>query len=122
LRVNRSLCDIVGYSEAELLRTNFQAITHPHDLHADMEFVRQVLEGELPAYEMEKRYVHKAGHLVWVLLRVSLVKTVTGEPGFFISQIQDITQRKLSDAARATVPAVSPEKSCTLTRPGSDSQ
>ena len=98
LRVNRSLCNIVGYTADELLRTTFQAITHPDDLDTDLGFVRQVLDGAIPGYEMEKRYVHKAGHLVWALLTVSLVRAASGEPAFFISHIQDISQRKRLEA------------------------
>jgi PAS domain S-box-containing protein len=98
LRVNRSLCNIVGYASDELLRTTFQAITYPDDLNTDLQFVQQVLDGAIPGYEMEKRYVHKAGHLVWVLLTVSLVRDPSGKPAFFISHIQDISQRKRLEA------------------------
>src|SRR5580692_10184643 len=55
LRVNRALCKIVGYCEAELLATNFQSITHPDDLEADLNYVRRMLAGEIDTYEMEKR-------------------------------------------------------------------
>ena len=68
LEVNDSLCEIVGYSAAELTALTFQDITHPDDLEADLEFVRQMLAGEIHTYQMEKRYVHKHGHLVWTLL------------------------------------------------------
>ena len=64
-RVNPSVCDIVGYTEAELLTRTFQDITHPDDLEPDLENVRCLLAGELPAYHMEKRYFHKDGHIVW---------------------------------------------------------
>lgn len=94
LRVNRSLCNIVGYSEQELLATNFQAITHPDDLDADLEYVHRMLGGEISFYQMEKRYRHKQGHMVWVLLSVSLVMDAHGNPQYFISQIQDVTERK----------------------------
>src|SRR5438477_12917570 len=68
LQVNRSLCEIVGYSEQELLGANFQAITHPDDLEVDLEYVRQMLAGEIQTYKMEKRYFHKLGQIIWVLL------------------------------------------------------
>lgn len=96
LQVNRALCHIVGYSEEELLATTFQAITHPDDLDADLGYVNQMLRGEIPTYQMEKRYFHKRGHIVWILLSVSLVRDQEGKPLYFISQIQDITQRKLA--------------------------
>ncbi|MEP6621911.1 MAG: PAS domain S-box protein [bacterium] len=97
LRVNRSMCELVGYSEGELLATNFQTITHPDDLDADMTLVRQVLDGAIPSYQMEKRYFHKSGHVVNILLSVSLVRDLSGSPLYFISQIQDITERKRSE-------------------------
>ncbi|HMF51869.1 MAG TPA: PAS domain S-box protein, partial [Candidatus Saccharimonadales bacterium] len=94
LKVNRALCDLVGYSEAELLTRTFQQITHPEDLDADLENVRRLIAGEIHTYQMEKRYVHARGHLVTVLLNVSLVRDGQGQPLHFISQIQDITERK----------------------------
>ncbi|MEO8605889.1 MAG: PAS domain S-box protein, partial [bacterium] len=94
LQVNRSLCDIVGYSEAELLATTFQAITHAGDLTVDLGYVQQMLSGEIRTYQMEKRYLHKQGHTVWILLTVSLVRAPDGSPTYFIAQIQDISARR----------------------------
>jgi diguanylate cyclase (GGDEF)-like protein/PAS domain S-box-containing protein len=99
LQVNRSLCRIVGYSEEELLEKTFQEITHPDDLQADVEQVRRMLAGEIKTYHIEKRYFHKNGHVVWILLSVSLVHDQEGEPLYFISQIQDITERKRAEEA-----------------------
>jgi len=97
LRVNRSVCKITGYTEAELLERTFQDITHPDDLELDLENVHKMLAGEIETYQMEKRYFHKKRSIVWVLLSVSLVRTKSGEPLFFISQIQDITRQKTSE-------------------------
>ncbi len=95
LRVNRSLCQIVGYTPDELLATDFQSITYPEDLAANMDLLRQMLDGfTLPGYQMEKRYVHKQGRLVWVSLSVALVRSPRGEPIYAIAQVQDITERK----------------------------
>ena len=99
LQVNASLCGIVGYERNELLRKTFQDITHPDDLDADLEHVRALLAGEIVTYKMEKRYFHADGHTVWVLLSVSLVHDEAGEPLHFVSQIEDITDRKLAEAA-----------------------
>src|SRR6266851_4825519 len=73
LEVNDSLCTIVGYPAEELVAKTFQEITHPDDLDLDLEYVRQVLAGAIPSYQLEKRYFHADGHtIVWVLLSVSL--------------------------------------------------
>lgn len=94
LRVNDSLCRIVGYSEQELLDKTFQDITHPDDLQSDMDFVARLLAGEIDHYQMEKRYVHKDGHVVWIRLSVSLVRDAQDNPVHLVSQIEDITRSK----------------------------
>jgi two-component system, cell cycle sensor histidine kinase and response regulator CckA len=94
LQVNRALCEIVGYTEEELLATTFQTLTHPDDLEADLESARRVLNGEIKTYQMEKRYIHRLGHTISVLHSVSLAHDDSGVPRYFISQIQDITERK----------------------------
>jgi PAS domain S-box-containing protein len=105
LRVNRSVCEITGYSEAELLTRTFQDITYPDDLDADLENMRKMLANEISTYQMEKRYFHKNGSIVWILLSVSLVRNKSGEPLFFISQIQDITRQKTSEQQLAEAAA-----------------
>lgn len=96
LKVNRAVCAITGYSEAELLERTFQDITHPDDLDLDIANVHRMLAGEIASYQMEKRYFRRDGAIVWVLLSVSLVRDDEARPRFFISQIQDITSAKLS--------------------------
>ncbi len=97
LRVNRSVCEILGYTELELLATNFQMLSHPDDLETDLNFVHQLLDGAIPSYQMEKRYFHKLGHVVYVLLSVTLVRDSLGSPLHLISQIKDITLHKKSE-------------------------
>jgi PAS domain S-box-containing protein len=110
LRVNRSLCEIVGYAAEELLATDFQSITHPDDLHTNVGSMRQMLDGSLSHCDMEKRYLHKDGHILWVRLSVSLVRDATGDPLYFVSQLLDITeQRQLTEdlrLARADLQAI----------------
>jgi PAS domain S-box-containing protein len=95
LRVNQKLCDIVGYPREELVRKTFQDITHPDDLASDMAFVQRVLAGEIDTYTMEKRYIRKSGSMVWAQLTVSLARGPHKEPRYFISIVEDITERKL---------------------------
>ena len=99
LRVNHSLSEIVGYSPDELVTKTFQDITHPQDLEADLAHVRQMLAGEIRTYSMDKRYLHVDGHVVWINLSVSLVWDEDGAPRYFISQIEDISERKRTEAA-----------------------
>ncbi|MGJ5672681.1 MAG: diguanylate cyclase [Nostochopsis sp.] len=94
LQVNHALCEIVGYSEAELLAKTCQDITHAEDLETDFDYVRQLLTNEIRCYHIEKRYIHKLGHVLWIMLSVSLVSDIHGQPLYFITQIQDITERK----------------------------
>ncbi|WP_313218665.1 PAS domain S-box protein [Stenotrophomonas sp.] len=96
LDVNDSLCGILGYTRAELLQIDFQTLTHPDDLHADLALLGDLLAGRRAHYHMEKRYLGKAGNLVWGRLSVSLVRTENGEPLHFVSQIQDVTAQRLS--------------------------
>lgn len=94
LRVNRALCQIIGYSEEEMLQIDFQRLTYPDDLAEDLHFFNQMLRGEIDTYQMEKRYFHKQGHVVWIMLSVSCVRNANREMIYFVSQIQDISQRK----------------------------
>jgi diguanylate cyclase (GGDEF)-like protein/PAS domain S-box-containing protein len=97
LQVNRSLCEITGFAEAELLASNYQAITHRDDLGAALIQMHQLLEGRTPAFHLEKRYVHALGHTVWVLWSVSMARDVATKSDRLIFQIQDITDRKRAE-------------------------
>jgi two-component system cell cycle sensor histidine kinase/response regulator CckA len=100
LDANRSFCELLGYDAAELLQLTEQDITHRDDLEPGRENVDQALTGTISSFQREKRYVHKLGHPVWVHLSTSLVRADEGNhPLHFISQIQDITERKLAQEA-----------------------
>ncbi len=99
LKVNRALCRMLGYSETEMLARTVQDITHPDDLDSDLERARRLLAGDDDSYQVEKRYFHRRGHLVWVLLNVSIVRDHDGKPVHFISQVQDITEKRRSREA-----------------------
>lgn len=97
MSVNRALCDILGYSAAELETMDFATITHPEDLPEDNRNLAALLSGEIQTYRMEKRYFHKNGRVVWALLSVSLVRDSSGRPLYCISQIDDITGLKTAE-------------------------
>ncbi len=99
LKVNQRFCEIVGYSEAELLQMTFQQITHPEDLGNDLHHLQKVIAGEIPTFSIEKRYICKRGEARWVNLSVSLVREQTGAVQYVIGVIEDIHQRKQIEAA-----------------------
>jgi PAS domain S-box-containing protein len=99
LRVNQKFGEIVGYTQTELLATTFQAITEPADLAEDLALLAQLVNGEIGEYTLEKRYIHKQGHHVWVNLTVALIRSIApagqlGIPQYFLGAIEDITDRK----------------------------
>ena len=94
LQVNPSVCEITGYSEEELLATDFQSITHPDDLEKGVEGLRRMLEGEIWYFYTEMRYIHKSGQPVWVFLSTSLVRDAEDRPLYIVAQIQDITETR----------------------------
>jgi PAS domain S-box-containing protein len=117
LKVNQSLCNIVGYTAEELSNLTFQEITYQEDLALDMYSAKQLLAGEIEHFTREKRYVHKNGHLVWANITVSLVRQPTeadtkftslgdtfavpggmGQPQYFIAMVEDISERKQAES------------------------
>jgi PAS domain S-box-containing protein len=97
LKVNRGLCDIVGYSEPELLSKSFQSITHPEDLHADLELLNQLVKGVIPSYRLSKRYIRKDGAEVWIRLAVSMVAHLDGSPRHFVAQVEDLSAARAAE-------------------------
>jgi len=93
-KVNQALCNIVGYTNEALVATTFQEITHADDLAKDLEYVQQLLDGKINAYQMEKRYIRLDQAVVWVQLSVSIFRDDEDAPQYFIAQIEDITARK----------------------------
>ncbi|HTT08055.1 MAG TPA: PAS domain S-box protein, partial [Gammaproteobacteria bacterium] len=93
-RVNQAFCALVGYSEDELRAKTFLEITHPEDLEKNLPAVKQLMAGEMESFFVEKRYLHKQGHPVWVHASVAVVRDARGRPCGFIAQSQDITERR----------------------------
>lgn len=97
LEVNKRVCEIVGYSKEELLQLTFQDITHPKDLDKDLALLNELVQGKRTHYHMEKRYFHKEGHIVYIILAVSMVKDEGGKVLYFTAQIIDITLLKRTE-------------------------
>jgi diguanylate cyclase (GGDEF)-like protein/PAS domain S-box-containing protein len=97
LRVNPMLCEITGYTESELLACTFYEITHPDDLEKNLAEVQRVIGGERRAMRIEKRYLRPNGDTVWVRISSSLVRDADGKPLHFVSQIENVTDRKRAE-------------------------
>lgn len=97
IRVNRSLCQILGYSQEELLTKTFPEITHPDDVATNLEQLQRAIAGEINIYQVQQRYLHQQGHIVWALVNVSVVRDSREDPIYFIAQIQDISDRYVID-------------------------
>lgn len=93
MKVNDSICHSLGYDREELLTLTFQDITHPDDLDKDLSLLMEVVAGKRDSYQIDKRYYHKNGRLVHIILTVSAVQDINGELTHFISQIMDISTR-----------------------------
>lgn len=93
LQVNQALCDIMGYTEAELLASDFQSLTHPDDLPRGISLLRQMKNREIDTFKWEKRYIHKKGYTIWAQLNVTPVYDEQKRMTHQVAQIQDISER-----------------------------
>src|SRR5215211_6187062 len=100
IQVNRALCDMVDYSEEELLGKTFHDITHPEDVANNLELFERLWAGEIDDYQLEKRYLRKDGRVIWIHLTGSIVRDANG-PKNGIAQIVDITDRRHLEMDRA---------------------
>lgn len=94
IQVNNALCNLLGFTNEELMNMTFQEITHPDDLSIDLDFMQDMINLKRDTYQMKKRYFHKDGSIVWALLSVSLIINDKNEPQHFISQIVNIGEQQ----------------------------
>jgi diguanylate cyclase (GGDEF)-like protein/PAS domain S-box-containing protein len=99
LRVNDKLCAIVDLPREELLCQNFQNITHDDDLAHELALMREAMEGESDSFRLEKRFLRRDGRPVWTGVTISLARTPSGHPKYFIAVIEDISARKHTEAS-----------------------
>lgn len=116
LQVNSALCDLLGYSEKELLTKDFQTLTYPEDLGGSVEALHRLVQGEIKSYQCEKRYIRADGAIIWGHLSVGMVTDAEDNPAHFIAQILDITeQRNLHEMKSEFVATISHELRTPLT-------
>jgi PAS domain S-box-containing protein len=96
LQVNQSLCDSLGYTKEELIGKTFQEFTHPDDLESNNVLVRRAVNGKLSNYQIEKRYIHKDGSIVWGHVSSILIRDFDQKPLYFVVQMQNITDRYMA--------------------------
>jgi two-component system, LuxR family, sensor kinase FixL len=99
LLVNQRLCEILGYPREQLLKLNFQDITHPEDLDTDLAQAQRLIAGEIPSYSIEKRYIRPNGASVWAHLTIAPVRRGAGKPTYYVAVIEDISPRKDAEEA-----------------------
>ena len=99
LKVNQALCDMTGYGEKELLATDFQSITHPDDRSDNWDLSQKLFAGKIQSFQLEQRYIHADGHVVWVLFNASVARDADGRTLYGIGQAQEITDRKSAEEA-----------------------
>jgi PAS domain S-box-containing protein len=99
LKVPPTLCELLGYTEQELLSAEFKDVTHPDDFEVDWSQHQRLIRGEIRSFDLEKRYIHRDGHTIWVYLNCSVVEDDNGKPIHFVTYIRDITDRKFAEQA-----------------------
>jgi len=97
IEINPALEQLLGYRETELRALGFFNLNHPEDLETDLQQFREVMNGKIDGYQMEKRFIHRDGRSIWVRLSVSLVRDGSGAPEYAIGMAEDITERKKSE-------------------------
>ncbi|HEY3321417.1 MAG TPA: PAS domain S-box protein [Planctomycetota bacterium] len=101
LKVNPAVCRMMGYSESEMLAKDVASLTHPDDLPITWKTLNELVAGEVASFTIEKRYIHKDGHLLWGLLSCAAIRDAQGNIVHLVAQVQDITERKRAEQERA---------------------
>jgi PAS domain S-box-containing protein len=99
LHVNKTFCDMLGYSIEELEKTNLQDITHPEDNELTLKVINSLLSGEKEAVRFIKRYLHKNGSIVWADVGTALRRDDKGNPLYFMTAVNNITDRIRAEEA-----------------------
>ena len=97
LRINRKYCDILGYSPEEMRSINYRSLIHPDGGPVIQEKLQSLMDGILPEFSIEERFLHKSGHLIWVELTVSPLRQPSMSSLTYVVIVQDITARKQAE-------------------------
>ncbi|KKN00103.1 hypothetical protein LCGC14_1141160 [marine sediment metagenome] len=114
IKVNQSLCNSLGYTEDELMQTSFKDISHPDDYKASSELLQELKNNERQSFQIEKRYYHKKGHLIYAILMVTAVRNIEGELSHFVKQVMDISHRKIAEKKMSRMVEVTSEQNESL--------
>ncbi len=106
IMANPRFCEFIGYSAVELKGKSFVDLTHPEDVHLDLDNLRRLTDGEIPRYEMEKRYIRKDGRVVWGRLMVTLVRDTAGNPLFGLGMVEDATANRKAAEIHSQLTAI----------------
>jgi len=99
IQVNAALCRMLGYSERELLDISWPELTHPEDRESSLQRLEQLSHQPDLCLEAEKRYIHRAGHVIWARMRISMVRASGDQPAHYVVHVEDITERKRAEEA-----------------------
>jgi PAS domain S-box-containing protein len=105
VRTNAAMHKMLGYSEQEMLQLGIEGISHPDDYKVDLQLFHRVMAGEIDRYEMEKRFLHKDGRMIWSHVMVSITRDASGQPTLMISMAVDINERKRAEEEREKLQA-----------------
>ena len=94
---NEAYCNMLGYTEAELMGMHLRDITHPEVLEENLRKQSLLAEGKIDHYRMEKKFIHKSGHIVYGILDANLIRDSYGNPSYFLGSVNDITERKQTE-------------------------
>jgi len=97
IAVNKAFCNMVGYDEQTLLDEPYELLTHPDDLSESLKLRQELFSGATQAFQIDKRYLHKNGDVVWGAVNTIAIRDDDGEVLYFISYIQNVTLRKMAE-------------------------
>ena len=98
LKINSRLSDMYGYTQSEIRQFTFPEITYTEDIERDVMLAEQVIEGELPYGQIDKRMIRKDGEAIWTSITASVLRSPEGTPLYGISMVEDISERKSAEA------------------------